>query len=202
MPFLYLIGGPNGSGKSTLSADLLQQYNLTAFDWDKEFYSIWKNFNYDISILDGVRSSTSNQFLEYLQNGYRTSADLAFETNLNSREIFKHVDKAKSHGYIIILLFLLVDKLEICIERVAKRVNEGGHSVIDEEIIERYWKGLEILENEFHQFDQVYIYNASENFKITGLTKNKERIYELIDLLKNNQLDKFKTDFSLEGYNY
>jgi len=38
-PKLIIIAGPNGAGKSTVSNDIVAEFNINAFDFDKEYYN-------------------------------------------------------------------------------------------------------------------------------------------------------------------
>ncbi len=67
----------------------------------------------------------------------------AIETTLATRSYAKLVEQAKRNGYQVILLFFWLSSQEMAIERVAKRVREGGHNIPRETIVCRYWLGLQ-----------------------------------------------------------
>ena len=52
-------------------------------------------------------------------------------------------------GYQVVLLFFWLASPEMAIERVAKRVSEGGHNIPAETVIRRYWSGLQNFFNIF-----------------------------------------------------
>ena len=54
--------------------------------------------------------------------------------------IVKIIDKAKLNGYKIILIYSFLQNCTTCIERVKKRVKNGGHNVPEEDIIRRFIK--------------------------------------------------------------
>lgn len=56
--------------------------------------------------------------------------------------IVKIIDKAKLNGYKIILIYSFLQNCTTCIERVKKRVKNGGHNVPEEDIIRRYYKSI------------------------------------------------------------
>ena len=74
---------------------------------------------------------------------------LAIETTLATRSYASLVKRAQERGYQVVLLFFWLSSPEMAIERVAKRVSEGGHNIPTETIIRRYWLGLQ---NFFHIF--------------------------------------------------
>ena len=55
------------------------------------------------------------------------------------------VADAKRGGYKVILLFFWLDDVALAIERVAKRVREGGHNIPEPVIRRRYELGLKNL---------------------------------------------------------
>lgn len=48
------------------------------------------------------------------------------ETTFSSREIVKSIQKSLSLGYKVTIYFVHVECVEIALERVAKRVEQGG----------------------------------------------------------------------------
>jgi adenylate kinase family enzyme len=64
LPVLTVIAGPNGAGKSTHSKELLSDFGIEAFDFDKEFYSIWSEFNFDPYIKQGALERTQKLYVD------------------------------------------------------------------------------------------------------------------------------------------
>ena len=69
----------------------------------------------------------------------------ALETTLATRSYKRFIEKAKSLGYRIVLLFFWLDSPEFAKQRVANRVKEGGHNIPEDIIERRYWLGLNNL---------------------------------------------------------
>ena len=80
---------------------------------------------------------------------YSEKKTFAIETTLATRSYITLVKKAQDDGYQVILLFFWLSSPEMAIERVAKRVSEGGHNIPTETIIRRYWLGLQNFFNLF-----------------------------------------------------
>jgi predicted ABC-type ATPase len=68
----------------------------------------------------------------------------------------------KKKGYEIILFFLCTSILEININRVKKRVAEGGHDVPESIIIHPYGMSLTYLKGNLQIFHKVYLIDNSE----------------------------------------
>ena len=116
----------------------------------------------------------------------------AIETTLSGSTYVRLIDKAKQIGYKIILLFFWLDNIKLAINRVAKRVIEGGHFIPEKIIKRRYYKGIQNLLNTFiHKADATYIYNNSSDINIIAETINgKLKIYNTHDWQQLNKLVK------------
>jgi len=155
LPVLTIIAGPNGAGKSTHSKELLSDSGIEAFDFDKEFYGIWSQFGYDPAIEQGAFFRTSELYLERRTSALESKNDFAFETNFHTREVFDVVDKFKSRGFECELIFICLESVELAIQRVKTRVMQGGHSVDEATIRNRFEAGLKLLDSSFNKFDLV-----------------------------------------------
>lgn len=82
---------------------------------------------------------------------------------------------AKEKGYEITSIFVYTNSPEINIERVAKRVEQGGHDVPKNKIVERYYRSLEFSKvlKEFSK--NFYKFNNSKPLAITNLKKGYEK---------------------------
>jgi predicted ABC-type ATPase len=68
--------------------------------------------------------------------------DFAFETTLATRSYIKLIKKAQSVGYFVTLLFFSLPTPEQAVQRVARRVSQGGHNIPLDVIYRRYEAGL------------------------------------------------------------
>lgn len=162
-PELVIIAGPNGAGKSTTSLDILFDLGIKSFDFDLEFYSVWKKFGYDPGVENGVKESVSRLFEERKQEAITSRSSFSFETNYNSSDVLTTVDEFKKAGFLIELVFIILDTPEIAIDRVSDRVLKGGHFVDEETIRRRFYDGLDLLDSTFTLFDTVSIYVSRTN---------------------------------------
>ncbi|HEV8513703.1 MAG TPA: zeta toxin family protein [Cyclobacteriaceae bacterium] len=162
-PELVIIAGPNGAGKSTTNLDILFDLGIKSFDFDLEFYSAWKRFGYDPGVENGVKAFVSELFEERKQEAISSRTSFSFETNYNSSEVLTTVDEFKKAGFLIELVFIILDTPEIAIDRVNDRVLKGGHFVDEETIRRRFYDGLDLLDSTFMLFDVVSIYISRTN---------------------------------------
>lgn len=165
---MTIIAGPNGAGKSTHSKELLVHLGVEAFDFDKEFYSIWSQFSFDPLVEQGSIDQAKQLYVDRKSEALRSLKDFAFETNYHTRQILSTIDVFKTHGYHLELVFIFLEIPEIAIERVKDRVAKGGHAVYESTIRERFANGLNLLNESFRRFDTVSIY-LSEFQRIEAL---------------------------------
>jgi predicted ABC-type ATPase len=163
-----VIAGPNGAGKSTTSKRILEEYGIEAFDWDKQVYEHWKRFDYDSNetLIQGCKDASTEEFEKHIATAFKLGENVAYETNLHINSHFIRNSKARELGYTTTLIFFLINSPDICEQRVALRVKDGGHFVDRKTIDYRFEKGLENLNKAILEFDRVIIYNTSIDYNI------------------------------------
>ena len=143
MPNLYVIGGANGSGKTTVSLSLLPT-----------LLGVFEYVNAD-AIAAGL--SPLNPEAMAMQSGRLmvkrikaladANADFAFETTLAAKSFIPFLRECKKKGYTINLMYFWLRSPDLAVERVARRVASGGHSIPEVDIRRRYERGLKNLLN-------------------------------------------------------
>lgn len=137
-PTLVLLAGPNGAGKTTIAEPLIHEtlrvYEFVNADTIARGLSAFAP--------ESVAFPAGRIMLRRLHELAASRADFAFETTLASRSYLPWLAGLKQTGYRIHLLFIYVDKVETCVNRVARRVVLGGHDVPHDVIHRRYRRGL------------------------------------------------------------
>jgi predicted ABC-type ATPase len=75
----------------------------------------------------------------------RARRNIAFETTLSSRMLLPRIESMQRAGYLLHLIFFWLPGADMAIERVARRVASGGHSIPKQVIRRRYERGLQNL---------------------------------------------------------
>lgn len=132
---MTIIAGPNGAGKSTHSKELLAPFGIEAFDFDKEFYSIWSQFSFDPYIEQGAFERAQKLYTDRRSGAIQKKQNFSFETNYHTKQIFSVIDNFRSNDYHVELIFICLESPEVAIQRVKDRVAKGGHSVDEITII-------------------------------------------------------------------
>lgn len=133
---LYIIAGANGSGKSTLAEVLLKEKKLEFINADE----IAKEIAPDA--INSVPISAGKIYFQRLDEYFRNNKSFAVESTLSGNNIVRIINKARKLNYKIILVYSFLQNCTTCIERVKKRVENGGHNVPEEDIIRRYYKSV------------------------------------------------------------
>jgi predicted ABC-type ATPase len=156
---LTVIGGCNGSGKSSYSRAITSR-KTPSFDYDKVYLQNYHSL-LDSDIRDVMAHNMSRTFLEKsIENAFLMNEDFTYETNFNSSPLF-WPEKFKSKGYNLRLVYFCLNSIEEAKIRVQIRVENGGHFVPENEIIERYILGYENLNKFWTYFDEIYLFDTS-----------------------------------------
>ena len=143
---LYIISGCNGAGKTTASFTLLPKiWECKEFVNADEIARGLSPFNNESVAIEAGRI-----MLGRIDALLEAGVSFSIETTLSTRFHRKLALKARGMGYVVQLCYLWLDTPQMAIERVAKRVSEGGHNIPEETIVRRYYAGL-------HRFFDTYM---------------------------------------------
>ncbi|DAA98213.1 TPA: hypothetical protein CPT80_00720 [Candidatus Gastranaerophilales bacterium HUM_9] len=186
---LYIIAGANGSGKSTLAEVLLKEKNLEFLNADEIAKEISPN------AINSVPIKAGKEYFKRLKIFFDDNKSFAVESTLSGNNIVKIINTARVKNYKIILVYSFLQNCTTCIERVKKRVENGGHNVPEADIIRRYYKSIvkfwdkyRLLVDEWTMFYNGYDYapiiasfGTNEDFTIINkeMQMNFDRIYKL-----------------------
>ena len=138
-PTLWLIAGANGVGKTTFARARIEAVSGTT-----EFV------NFDLiaqglSPLNPSRQQTraARVALDMARDLIAQKQSFSLETTLSGKTHLRLIALAKAGGMAVKLLYFFVDKPEQCLERVARRVSEGGHAVPEADLRRRFARSLE-----------------------------------------------------------
>ena len=157
MPTLYILAGPNGAGKTTAAYNLLPDvFKTVEFVNADEIARGLSPFN-----ANSVAFQAGRIMLKRLDQLIKEKRSFAFETTLSGLAYLKFIQLAKLTGFEIIFFFVWLDNFELAKNRVATRVSKGGHSIPNEVIERRYWKGIRNFSKYAQEVDNWYLYDNS-----------------------------------------
>lgn len=142
---LYIISGCNGAGKTTASYSVLPKLlDCKQFVNADEIAKGLSPF-----CPESVAIQAGKLMLLRIEELLAADETFSIETTLATRSYSELVKRAQEKGYKVTLLYFWLNSPELAVERVARRVREGGHNIPKDVIYRRYEKGLKNLFNIF-----------------------------------------------------
>ncbi|MEO8248789.1 MAG: AAA family ATPase [Burkholderiales bacterium] len=162
LPVFHLFAGPNGAGKSTLYRALVDGGLIDA---SLEFVNADLHERAALShIADpGQRSEAARAWADARRSALLTAGcSFASETVFSHESKLELIHEAQAAGFIVALYVVALDDPERLVERVAQRVEEGGHPVPPERILARYPRSLALLQSAVSHADIAFLFDAEE----------------------------------------
>ena len=140
-PVCWIIAGPNGAGKTTFALKYLPAVaNCSVF------------VNADL-IAAGLSPlapekelvTASRLFLKEITRHIKRGADFSFETTLSGRSYLQLIQRLKTEGWQVQLIYLALPSMEMSKMRVLERVAHGGHNIPTATIERRFSRSLQNL---------------------------------------------------------
>jgi len=154
---VIVFAGPNGSGKSTITEGLLVGFDgdyINADAMAKELEPRIPDYLERNLIAAGLANDRR-------QEAISQGRPFAYETVFSTVEKLAIMTQAKAAGYEVGLVFITTGNPEINVQRVANRVEEGGHSVEPDKIRSRYHGAMGLLPAGVENADVAAIYDNS-----------------------------------------
>ena len=181
MPVLYILAGSNGAGKTS--------YYFTAVS--KVFIDATLPFiNVDLIAKDELGGYTAENFVkadliyrERTGKLIHSKSDFMIESNLAKSSDYEWIDKMMQIGYDAVLYFLWTDDVNININRVQRRLKEGGHDIPPAIVIHRYKTGITYLKGKLHLFKEVHLIDNSSDEAIEVAQVTDSKLTQLVPAL-------------------
>ncbi|HZH73957.1 MAG TPA: zeta toxin family protein [Mariniphaga sp.] len=141
---LIIVGGANGVGKTTFAYQYSDEYKIKYLGADAIAVGIDKTKHANIELKAG------KLFFKELDEYYTKNKSVIIESTLSGIGLAKRIEKFKKNGFIIHLLFVFLDDVNLCKNRVAARVKKGGHNVPEKDIERRFNRS-------FSNFNKIYL---------------------------------------------
>lgn len=167
-PELIIISGANGVGKTTFAKPYVEELGFKFLNADEIAKEI------EAKGLENAMIKAGRQFFADLNKCIAEKESIVIETTLSGTYINKVAAKAQKLGYAIKIIYIFVDSVELCIERVQARVLKGGHDVPVEDIRRRFQRSLNNFWNNFTQITESWLllYNGDESYQQVAIGAN------------------------------
>lgn len=163
MKIYTIVGGVNGVGKTSLIGVLS---------------AICDDFGViiDRTKLDG------NKLKGRIDQSLEMGINFTQETTLSGSRTLKTIKKAIDRNYYIRLYYIGVNSPEESIKRIKNRVEKGGHSIPDDDVIRRYRKRFDDLLTILPYCNEVYFYDNENGFVEAAEYRNGKLIIKCDDV--------------------
>ena len=155
---MTVVAGPNGSGKSTVTSQLRLHDRMPVLDPD----AIARIANASDPSRAAIAAGREvlSQWTQFIER----RVSFAIETTLAGIGPIERIRQARIAGYGVRVYYVAIDTPELNVERVRRRVLQGGHGIPERDIRRRYDRSLtnapvvltladqaSVLDNSFHQ---------------------------------------------------
>ncbi len=159
-PLAIFLLGTNGSGKSTLRHYLdLSEININI---DPDLL----NKAYSNKYPNTYQIEAAREAILQFNNAIQKGLNVCIESTLSGNGIIQRIIKAKTSGFHLIAYYVSLNDVELNISRIKQRVKNGGHHIAEDLVRKRYTSSKLNLEKVKGFFDQLFLLDNSEQFKI------------------------------------
>ncbi len=185
---LYIISGCNGAGKTTASFTVLPEIlQCREFVNADEIARGLSPFN-----PASVAIEAGRLMLQRIEELLARQVSFAIETTLATRTYLNLVRRAQATGYRVSLLFFWLRTPELAIQRVAERVEKGGHDIPVAIIKRRYVAGIKnLFQLYMKEVDYWDIYDNSDTPRIQIACGGREADTIVFDELRLNLIQSY-----------
>ncbi len=155
MKIYTIIGGVNGSGKSSLSGVLSAESSDLGIIIDTDKI---------IAQLGGDKIKGGKEAIRRIDDCLEKEISFTQETTLSGVRTLKTIKQARDKGYFVRLYYVGVGSSAESIKRIKNRVEKGGHSIPDEDVIRRYSKRFEDLARVLPYCNEVRFFDNENGF--------------------------------------
>jgi predicted ABC-type ATPase len=142
---IFVFGGPNGAGKTTMANRLLPgRLSVVEFVNADEIARGLSPFDAEQSTV-----AAGSAMIERIDSLAQAGRSFAFETTCAGHRHVRFIRRCRDAGYRVTLLFLWLPSAAVALERVARRVESGGHRIADAVVIRRYAAGLRNMRHHY-----------------------------------------------------
>lgn len=155
------MAGPNGSGKSTSydNSDI-EEFNRSVWIINPDLLAARIRDTEGLP-LDEANLQAVVRIERWLEASIEAHQTVGVETVLSSPKYRRLVELAKTKGFEVRLIYVILRSPDLNVERVRLRVRKGGHDVPEDKVRERYTRSLAQMPWFLDQADRAWILDNS-----------------------------------------
>ena len=182
-PTLTIIAGVNGSGKTTFALDYFSNSKAIFINADLIATGLSSNNP------DNSQFEAGKLMLLKIQECIRQGRSFAVETTLSGKNYLQIIKQLKQDNWHIEMLYLYLPSVDLSLQRVAERVQNGGHNIKAIDIKRRYGRSVNNLINDYIKIvDRLVCFDNSDCRGVIFI-KNRDAIIIYNQALYNNILE-------------
>ena len=174
-PVLYVLAGVNGAGKSSIGGHLLTQAGLSWYNPDDFARALMRDHGFDQG---QANIEAWQEGVRRLNQSINQRQSFAFETTLGGNTIAKILYKATA-SHDVMVWYCGLNSVELHLQRVRERVNQGGHDIPEEKIRERWESSMRNLIGLLPSLAHVRVYDNSRQAKMGEPISEPELLLEM-----------------------
>jgi predicted ABC-type ATPase len=172
---LWIVAGANGSGKSSVYQDTeIEDAGGAAWIINPDILTAQIQITEKLK-LHAANVAAAERIFPWLQVSIDAYQTIGVETVLSTDKYHSLVEAARQRNFEIRLIYVVLKSADLNVERVALRVQSGGHDVPREKIIERRAKSLAQLPWFLARADLALIYDNSGALPVEIARKSGKR---------------------------
>ena len=172
-PRFWIVAGPNGSGKSTLYSETdIEGFGRSVWIINPDLLALRISQSEDRP-LDVANREAVIRIEAWLEASISAHQTVGVETVLSTGKYRRLVAAAKKLGFEFRFIYVMLRSVEMNVERVRLRVENGGHTVPEDKIRGRRARSLEQMPWFLEQADWAAIYdNSGATLSRVGLKRD------------------------------
>ena len=140
-PRIIILAGPNGAGKTTFAREFLpREAACLAFINADLIAAGLSPFAPERAAIQAGRL-----MLQSIGQHLAKRESFAFETTLSGLAYARQIPQWRQSGYRVELIFLSLPSAELAVQRVARRVRQGGHDIPETTVRRRFEAGRRLF---------------------------------------------------------
>lgn len=155
---MLLVGGPQGSGKSTFFP--VSDTGHDSFNVDDERKRLNRGSSQNIPQV--VQRAATRAYEGFIESHIESARSFAVEVTLGRDVTFDQAKRARAAGFSVRLVYIAAE-LGQCIERMAGRVEAGGHGVPVAVLRRTHAASMRNLSRAIREFDVVEVFDNSRH---------------------------------------
>ena len=163
-PRCIVIAGPNGAGKTTFAREFLPNEAGVMNFVNADLIAA------GLSPLEPAAAQVAGAriLLKELDRLAAERKDIAFETTMSGLAYLSRLKRWKKSGYLIEIVFLKLDSVDLALKRIELRVKRGGHDVPKTDVRRRFKRGWANFEARYQALaDDWAVYdNTGDSIKL------------------------------------